>query len=89
MPSSREIHIRHYDALEQPDGSWLHNDGEIFWYNADGQIHREDGPTFKYRAAFPDRIEWFFNGINYNFNDWLKLTPISDEAKMLLRLQYA
>jgi hypothetical protein len=86
--SNRDIHIRHYDAVEQADGSWLHNDGEIFWYNADGHIHREDGPTFKHRAAYPNKIEWFFNGNSYKFNDWLKLTTITDEAKMLLRLQY-
>jgi hypothetical protein len=30
--SSRINHINDYDAIEQPDGSWLHDDGDVYWY---------------------------------------------------------
>ena len=43
--SVRDFDINLYGAVEQPDGSWLHNDGDIFWYNEDGQRHRKDGPA--------------------------------------------
>ena len=83
--SSRLYHIREYEAVVQPDGSYLHEDGDVCWYSEVGDIHREDGPSI----ISPDGdVEWCLNNIVYTFNDWLKLTPISDEEKMLLRLQY-
>jgi hypothetical protein len=85
MPSRRDQDISDYNAVEQSDGSWLHNDGDIFWYNEAGQDHREDGPASIYTSG---SVFWYLNGYVYSFDKWLKLTPISDEAKMLLRLQY-
>jgi|TARA_B110000908_G_scaffold137173_1_gene162699 hypothetical protein len=79
------IHVRRFYAEEQSDGSWLHNDGDVYWYNEIGEIHREDGPA----AICPLGINWCLSGEEYKFDEWLKLTPISDEEKMLLRLQYA
>jgi hypothetical protein len=83
--SERYDHIRDYEAVEQSDGSWLHNDDEIFWYNEIGQIHREDGPAV---ITDEDEIFWYLADKQYEFGKWLKETPISDEEKMLLRLQY-
>jgi hypothetical protein len=83
----RHVHIKKFKAVEQADGSYLHNDGDIFWYDNLGDMHREDGPAV---TSFSGQPPWYLHGVSYNsFNDWLKLTPISDEQKMLLRLQYA
>ena len=78
-------HINDYDAVEQSDGSWLHNDGDVYWYNERGDTHREDGPAV---ISINGDVEWLLNSKRYTLDEWLKLTPISDEQKMLLRLQY-
>jgi hypothetical protein len=83
--SSRMQHINDYEAVEQSDGSWLHNDGDVYWHNADGQIHREDGPAIIHDDG---EVEWYLNDEEYTLEDWLKLSTIPDEAKMMLRLQY-
>jgi hypothetical protein len=83
--SDREFIIKHYGAVLQSDGSYLDCDGHISWFNDDGDAHREDGPSY----ILPNGdVEWSFNDINYGFEEWLKVIPISDEEKMLLRLQY-
>jgi hypothetical protein len=89
--SSRERHIIKYNAVASPDGSNLHNDGDVYWYNELGEIHREDGPSIRTdkSPSFLYPVAWYLNDINYSFNEWLKLTPITDEQKLLLRLQYA
>jgi hypothetical protein len=43
--SEFNYHKRKYAIILQDDGSYLHNDGEYFWYNESGQVHREDGPA--------------------------------------------
>jgi hypothetical protein len=83
--SHRDFAINQGDAELQPDGSYINKYGVITWYNDAGSVHKEDGPAI----IMDERIRWFFNGTSYSFNEWLKLTPISDEIKMLLKLQYA
>ena len=83
--SYRDFDINLYGAVEQPDGSWLHNDGDIFWYNAYGQRHRKDGPAV---IKSDGEIYWFLNGRKYKFAEWLIELNKSDEEKMLLRLRY-
>ena len=85
--STRDYHIRKYGAVEQPDGSWLHNrDGEIYWYNENGDVHREDGPAIVYPSG---DVEWYLYADECDtFEEWLEYTPISDEDKMMLRLRY-
>ena len=83
--SYKDFDINLYGAVEQPDGSWLHNDGDIFWYNELGQRHRKDGPAV---IKSDGEIYWYFNGREYKFDEWLKLNK-TDEEKMMLRLQYA
>jgi hypothetical protein len=84
--NSRDFVIDHFGAYEQSDGSYLDDDGAITWYNEEGQYHREDGPALIY--ACNGVMYWFINGANYTFADWLIELNITDEAKMLLRLQY-
>ena len=83
--SYKDFDINLYGAVEQPDGSYLHNDGDVYWYNKVGQRHREDGPSI---IKSDGEIYWYFNGDSYKFDEWLKLNK-TDEEKMLLRLQYA
>jgi hypothetical protein len=82
---SRDFDIEQFDAKEQSDGSYLDHSGTIIWYNKAGDWHREDGPAVSYTSG---DVGWFLNDISHTFADWLTLTPISDEQKMLLRLQY-
>jgi hypothetical protein len=80
---NRAYDILEFGAILQSDGSYLHNDGDIFWYNEAGHIHREDGP-----AVIHDRGYWYYLGVGYSFDDWCIKTNKTDEDKMLLRLQY-
>jgi hypothetical protein len=82
---SREFDIESFDAKEQSDGSYVDRNGTIIWYNEAGDWHRVDGPAISYTNG---DMEWVLNDINHTFTDWLTLVKISDEAKMLLRLQY-
>jgi hypothetical protein len=79
-----EVNVNRYDPVEQPDGSYIFPDGAQRWYNDSGLRHKEDGPA----VINSNGIHWYINGTKYSFNDWLKQAPITDEAKMLLRLQY-
>jgi len=87
--SSRINHINDYDAVEQSDGSWLHDDGDVYWYNRIGEIHREDGPAILRPYIGYTCVDWFLNDAEYTLDEWIKLASISDEVKMMLRLQYA
>jgi hypothetical protein len=85
--NSRDYDIKYHEAVKQPDGSWLHDDGDVYWYNEAGQIHRDDGPA---SISITGRVRlWVIHGNAYDFDDWLKVTPITDEQRLLLRLQYA
>jgi hypothetical protein len=85
MYNNKGIHIKKFLAVEQADGSYLHYDGDIFWYDNLGDMHREDGPA----VICNTYVRWYLHGVSYDsFNEWLKLTPISDKDKMMLRLQY-
>ena len=58
--------------------------GEV--YGSSGAwLHRIDGPALTQSNG---DVEWYLNGDLHTFDEWIKLTPISDEKKMLLRLQY-
>lgn len=91
--SEFDHHNNNYGPLIlQSDGSWLHADGEYFWYNESGQVHREDGPAIieKYDCGLPvyDIYCWYLNDIDFSFGDFLDETPASDEVKMMLKLKY-
>ena len=85
--SNRDFVINNRGAVEQSDGSYVDRSGTISWFNDDGEWHREEGPAVIY--IYPDAEVWWLNNIIYSFNDWLKLSTVSDEQKMMLRLQYA
>jgi len=85
MGSQQEFDIKRYDAVEQPDGSYVHEDGDISWYNESGQYHRDDGPAV---IESNGDTYWRIHGETLSFAEWCKKTRKSDEAKMMLRLQY-
>jgi hypothetical protein len=74
------------DARLQPDGSYLDNEGDIIWYNKQGEWHNDDGPAI---IKSDGQLWWYLNDKEYSFINWIKRTPVSDEQKLLLRLQYA
>tara|TARA_B110000259_G_scaffold50480_1_gene59377 strand:- start:325 stop:588 length:264 start_codon:yes stop_codon:yes gene_type:complete len=87
MVGSRDYAIEEYDAVEQPDGSYVDDFGDITWYNKAGDFHREDGPSIIYTNG---NAYWYIHGISYDsFAEWLIELNKPDESKMLLRLQYA
>jgi|TARA_B110000259_G_scaffold125531_1_gene142082 hypothetical protein len=58
--------------------------GEVYG-SSGGWLHRIDGPALTQSNG---NVHWYLNGDLHTFDEWIKLTPISDEEKMLLRLQY-
>ena len=76
-----------HGAMEQTNGSWLHADGDIYYYNSVGQVHREDGPAI---VEYPYNTEhWYIYGQEYSFNKWLNILPLPDKEKMILKLRYS
>jgi hypothetical protein len=74
------------EAVEQSDGSYLNVYGITTWYDEAGQLHKDDGPAI----ILPDgSVNWYLHGESYSFDEWLIKLNKSDEAKMMLRLQYA
>jgi hypothetical protein len=83
--SSRDYAIDDYEAVEQPDGSYVDMEGVITWYNELGYYHRKDGPALTYLTG---RVYWFINGRRYSFDGWCIQLNKTDEDAMMLRLQY-
>tara|TARA_R110000851_G_scaffold106756_1_gene226265 strand:- start:744 stop:1067 length:324 start_codon:yes stop_codon:yes gene_type:complete len=84
--SSLKYAKKHYGVVRQPNGSYLTSNLIVIWYNDKGEEHREDGPAVAYTDGAI--ISWKLYDKVYDFSDWIKLTPIPDEQKLLLRLQY-
>jgi len=59
-------------------------DGDKDWVVND-KLHREDGPA----EIFEENCYWSLNGKYYSFEEFIKITPISDEEKILLKLKYS
>jgi hypothetical protein len=85
MSSSRDRDIRLGTATLQPNGSYINQRGISTWYNHDGQRHNSTGPAVIWNNG---NTYWFLNGERYTFNEWCSELNITDEQKLLLRLQY-
>jgi hypothetical protein len=83
--SNRDYDIDDYGAIEQSDGSYLDRTGVISWFNDDGEWHREEGPALIFTNG---DVEWYLNDTSYIFHKWCIELNKTDEAKMMLRLQY-
>ena len=84
-PKHRDYAIDYRAATEQEDGSWVYDNGLKVWYNDAGYVHRDNGPA----VINPDgNIRWFDRSCERPFKEWLQQIDISDEQKMLLKLQH-
>jgi hypothetical protein len=81
----KHYNIKYGEAIQQPNGSYINVNNTVTWYNEQDACHREDGPAIIYSNG---SAAWYLDGNVYPFKEWLILTPISDEQKLLLRLQY-
>ena len=60
-------------------------DGDEDWY-LHGDYHRTNGPAIVWHDGDED---WYLHGSCYTFDEWLEAnTEISDEEKVMLKLQY-
>jgi hypothetical protein len=84
--SSRDHIIANFGGILLPNGSYIDKYDCIHWYNVKGDRHREDGPAVIHKSG---NSYWYLNNLGHPFNRWLKLTPTTEETKLLLRLQYA
>jgi hypothetical protein len=89
MGSQIDDDIDDYEAVEQPDGSWLHNDGDVCWYNEECKYHREDGPAIIPKNSKKTALCWWLDNTSYTFDRWCIELNKTDEEIMLLKLQYA
>jgi len=60
------------------------------YLDADGDLHREDGPAVVFRSTSPmgPTSMWGWRGSFVAFDDWCRSVGINEETKMMLRLQY-
>lgn len=59
-------------------------DGDQLWL-LNGYLHRADGPAMMWPSG---GIAWYLNGINYSFNEWIEQVDVSDEAAVMMKLEY-
>jgi hypothetical protein len=72
--------------IHRTDGpAFITTYGYQAWFQY-GLLHRTDGPA-SYWTTYAG-MEWWLNGERYSFDKWLEETPIDDERKLLLKLQY-
>lgn len=78
---------------------WYDDDGQLhrtdgpaeLWPNGDqwwcccGKMHRTDGPAEIWSDG---DVEWWLNDKHYTFGKWLEQVDVSDESKVMLKLQY-
>ena len=83
--SMRDELIERYGAIKQSDGTYVDEFGGVNWFNERGEWHRVDGPAVLHKEQ---GATWFFDGVNFPFNEWCNIVGISEEYKMMLRLQY-
>lgn len=61
-------------------------DGRIEYW-VEGKLHREDGPAIVYPGV-DNGYCWFLNGELMTYEEFIKVTPISEEAKLIIYLAY-
>jgi hypothetical protein len=84
--SGRDYDIEYRGMVLHDDGGYIDSYGDVIkWYNKEGIVHREEGPAV---ILTNGNVWWYLNEKLYTFNDWCIKLNKTDEAKMLLRLQY-
>jgi hypothetical protein len=59
-------------------------DGHKVWYQH-GKRHRDDGPAMEWVSGAKS---WYLNDIYLSFDEWLPKVKMSDEDKVMMKLQY-
>ena len=54
--------------------------------NAEGKLHREDGPAIEWLNG--DEDSWWLDGKKYTFEQWIKVADLTDSEKAELILVY-
>jgi hypothetical protein len=60
------------------------SDGDKAWYQH-GKVHRTDGPAVEYANG---ENYWYLNDKRLSFDEWLHTVNMSDEDKVMMKLQY-
>lgn len=72
--------------LHREDGPAIeYADGTKMWAQK-GNIHRKDGPALIY--ANNQEIDWYLDGVSYEFDDWCNILGLSASDRLFLRLKY-
>tara|TARA_R110000851_G_scaffold113803_1_gene238636 strand:+ start:342 stop:560 length:219 start_codon:yes stop_codon:yes gene_type:complete len=58
--------------------------GDKFWM-LHTKIHRDDGPAIEYADGYKS---WWLNDNPLTFDKWLDKVNMSDEDKVMMKLQY-
>lgn len=85
---AEEIKIWKYDGVlvqSIDDQPALISDGVKYWFK-NGFQHRDNGPAVE--GCVHNKYYWMLYGITYSFEEWLELTQLTIEEKVLLKLRY-
>jgi hypothetical protein len=84
----REGTKRWYDSngkVHRDDGPAVeYANGYNAWYQH-GNCHRDDGPAMEWVSG---RKFWYLNNKHLTFDEWLPKVKMSDEDKVMMKLQY-
>ena len=84
--SSLQHHMSTAGAKKQDDGSYIHTNGDVWWYNAAGDVHRSNGPAIIKKDG--EGVRWFIDNRGYSFHRWIKFSDGTVEEKAYLVLKY-
>lgn len=73
----------HHGRRHRDNGPAILTNKGFYWY-CNGKKHRLDGPAIDY-CQF---LEYWVNGEEYTFKEWIKLSSLSDEQKVELLLSH-
>jgi hypothetical protein len=71
-------------SRERKHGQIVNAEGDNFWYQH-GEFHRDDGPAIIYANGHKS---WWLNNERFTFERWLDEVDISEEQKVMIKLQY-
>jgi hypothetical protein len=67
----------------------IYPNGDQEWW-VDGKRHRSDGPAILWngKPGYGRVTGWWLYSLPFTFEEWLVSVDLSDEEKLLLKLQY-
>jgi hypothetical protein len=74
-----------YGKLHRDDGpAYENSNSNNAWYQH-GKVHRDDGPAVEWPNG---ATLWYLNDQRLSFDKWLDKVDMSDEDKVMMKLQY-